>query len=486
MPAGVPVLFTRSTASAWRVALLATLAVAGCNLDNPGDDPPAGLLYFPNAITLTQHDADEKPRYLLIANSNFDLRYKHGTVQAMSLDRVARAIDKCTDEATCQLDPKSVIEDEVFIDPFSTSLAISPDGRQVFAPTRTATSLQYIGLDASANGDDVLSCGEAGRNCGWRAERGESELEAGSLIDWPPDPVAVISGRLRDIASTDPNVTGDAADNSDIPGNYVIVAHRGGSASLFIPTSGSGENTKWLMREALGGFPAQITELAFDPVSKLVHFTILNGGNSKLLARAGVIVPRNSDGTPDVEDTLLYAQSSLSLEAVDGFGDTRDLTFVPALPAAGAAFAGPRALVVSRSPSALLVVDVKQETSDNATSGELPGRGRVERTVVVGAGASRIKTGVIGGREIAVVSCFDSRELFVIDLETMLTRGVVPNLSGPFEVALDEARQLVYLADFRSSVIRVIDVSPVSAGVSDKPVRVIATIGVPRVLQELK
>ena len=152
------------------------------------------------------------------------------------------------------------------------------------------------------------------------------------------------------------------------------------------------------MREALGGFPAQITELAFDPVSKLVHFTILNGGNSKLLARAGVIVPRNSDGTPDVEDTLLYAQSSLSLEAVDGFGDTRDLAFVPALPAAGAAFAGPRALVVSRSPSALLVVDVKQETSDNATSGAVARAAAASNARWSWARALRASRPAIGGR----------------------------------------------------------------------------------------
>src|SRR4029079_3888991 len=128
MPAGAPVLSTRSIESALRVALLPLLAVTVCNLDNPGDDPPRGLLYFPNGMALTKHEADEKPRYLLIAKKHFDLRYKHGTVQALSLDRIARAVDKCPDEATCEIDPKSVIEDEVFIAPFSTSLAISPDG----------------------------------------------------------------------------------------------------------------------------------------------------------------------------------------------------------------------------------------------------------------------------------------------------------------------------------------------------------------------
>src|SRR3954453_14949486 len=180
MPAG---------ASVYRyVALLAMVAAYGCNLDNPGNDPPRGLLYFPNAVALTQHASDEAPRYLLIANSNFDMRYKHGTVQAMSLARLAAGIKRCKDEATCTLEPAALIEDEVFINPFSTALAVSPDGRVLFAPTRTDSSLEYIGLNADADGDRVLSCGQSDRDCDRRAERGIDELGTGEKIDWPPDP----------------------------------------------------------------------------------------------------------------------------------------------------------------------------------------------------------------------------------------------------------------------------------------------------------
>jgi sugar lactone lactonase YvrE len=85
-----------------------------------------------------------------------------------------------------------------------------------------------------------------------------------------------------------------------------------------------------------------------------------------------------------------------------------------------------------------------------------------------------------------VVACFDARELFVIDLITMLPRSVVPNLSGPYEIALDEQRQLLYVADFRSSVIRIVDLSPIAAGDGEAPVQVVATLGEPQVLQELK
>ena len=111
---------------------------------------------------------------------------------------------------------------------------------------------------------------------------------------------------------------------------------------------------------------------------------------------------------------------------------------------------------------------------------------RVKRTAVVGAGASRVTTGVLGGRPTAVVACFDARALFVIDLQTMLTRSVVPNLSGPFDLELDEERARVYVSDFRSSVIRVIDLGALTDSQGEASAAVIATLGTPRVLQELR
>ena len=39
----------------------------------------------------------------------------------------------------------------------------------------------------------------------------------------------------------------------------------------------------------------------------------------------------------------------------------------------------------------------------------------------------------------------------------MLPLSVVPHLSGPFDLQYDEVRELVYVADYHSSVIRVLD-----------------------------
>jgi hypothetical protein len=105
---------------------------------------------------------------------------------------------------------------------------------------------------------------------------------------------------------------------------------------------------------------------------------------------------------------------------------------------------------------------------------------------VVGAGASQVVTGTIDGQPLALVSCFGSRQLFVIDLTNMLVRSVVPNFSGPFSLALDAFRKRAYIADFSSSVIRIIDLAPLFDGNQDRAARIVATLGSPKILQELR
>jgi hypothetical protein len=167
------------------------------------------------------------------------------------------------------------------------------------------------------------------------------------------------------------------------------------------------------------------------------------------------------------------------LVGVDNSTDTQDVLFVPAFAPAGAALAEPRALVLSQRPDSLLVVDVHPDRNAQVTAA------RVLRTIVVGTAPTRLSYGVIDGRPLAVVACFGAREIVVVDLATLHVRSVVPNLSGPFEVTLDAPRKRLYVADFRSSVIRIVDLSPVVDGDGDRAARVAATLGKPQILQEL-
>ena len=62
------------------------------------------------------------------------------------------------------------------------------------------------------------------------------------------------------------------------------------------------------------------------------------------------------------------------------------------------------------------------------------------------------------------------------------------NLNGPFELAIDSFRKRLYVADFRSSVVRVLDLGPVVAEAfgdrTDAPL--VGTLGIPKVVQELQ
>src|SRR6188472_2321889 len=101
-------------------AFVAACALLGCNVDNPGDEPPPATLYFPNAMALAQPDPAEPARYLLVANSNFDLRYKSGTLQAYSLDALDDELASCQERGDdeCGIPPTDVLEDEVRINSF--------------------------------------------------------------------------------------------------------------------------------------------------------------------------------------------------------------------------------------------------------------------------------------------------------------------------------------------------------------------------------
>jgi hypothetical protein len=76
----------------------------------------------------------------------------------------------------------------------------------------------------------------------------------------------------------------------------------------------------------------------------------------------------------------------------------------------------------------------------------------------------------------------------VLDATTGAVLSIVHNLSGPFEIALDSLRMRLYVADFRSSVVRIIDLSPIvtSTDPSTTSARVVATLGSPKLIQELQ
>jgi hypothetical protein len=75
----------------------------------------------------------------------------------------------------------------------------------------------------------------------------------------------------------------------------------------------------------------------------------------------------------------------------------------------------------------------------------------------------------------------------LIDALRSTIAAVIHNLNGPFDLAIDSQRQRLYLADFRSSSVLVVDLSALAEADdqrTDAPI--IGQLGIPKVVQELQ
>lgn len=456
-------------------ALFLSFFCVACNLENLGDEPPRATIYFPNAIALSPHGPEQPARYLYVVNSNFDLRYNAGTLQAYSLDKLEAAIAAKGFDGV--IEAADAFEDEEHIPSFSVGVGSNASGRRLVVATRTADAPTYVSVDPGASGERVLRC-EGG--CGIDAEHTYTDRYEDKQVDWPDEPVAVIAGQLDDwFVSAPPLAAGESAFAED-EDEYALIAHRDGELSLFVERGGNSLAMTALLQGAVGG----PTDLAYDASTKLVFATtFVPGQGPRVLGRFGISIPGDDDGDPIPRQANVFDAGGAVIEPFDANRNTRSIAFLPALAAAGALFATPSALIVAQQPSALILADVGRDQAPTASG--VP-RARVKGSVSLGFGASRVAAGMVKEIPVAVVASFDSRELALVDLRTMVVRSVVPNLSGPYSVALDEARGLAFVTDFRSSVVRVLDVKPALESDGSEPLEVVATLGRPRVLQELR
>lgn len=511
-----------------------------CSLNHPGEAPSRGELYYPIAVTLPPVQEDEadtgvSPRYLFVANANFDLRYNSGSLQAFDLDHVVKKInscvaneekcrssikckkgsdendsespDECDDDyekfadcdpyKPCVINSEKALEDEVLIGSFAATAVFSPSGKRLYVPTRSNTSLTYVDVDPDASGDAVLSCDQdSNRKCGDAFIRGDEEIASERDIEITGESVGAVAARLNQLAFNAPN---NAGDNIGIDG--IFVAQRNGTVSFFVSPDKKPkkENAKYkgLNRgpnfiHTIDGLQNDITNISLDPLSGQAYLTSQEygtTGGTKSLQRVGFIYDNI-----DVKTSFIFDAGYVLLRGVSLERDTRAIGFSP--------LAEDKAFIVSRTPDALLILDFA-----NARTGAL--EATVHKTVKVGSSASRLALGQIGSdpRLFAFVSCFGSRELYVIDVDLAEPVAVIQGFSGPFEVAVDRWRKLAYVADFRSSIIRIVDLQPIVCASEssntecpdiyvgatdpipckcfDRPSRIIATLGEPQPPEEL-
>ncbi|MGD8605960.1 MAG: hypothetical protein PVH21_01610 [Myxococcales bacterium] len=503
------------------ILLMAGVASAGC-VNKTGEPLPPGLMSFPIAVELSPDvDTDGKPRFLYVTSSNFGLQYNSGNVQSYDIDKIVGGIlDGCVgagvttaclgpdyqgsvNEPACYCDPaadsdcvavppdrcavipaglrfrdqgaalrlvrvEGLIPGEVQIGSFSDGLAIAPDGRRLYVPVRSDANLTYIDVDTEGR----LSCGgDFGElhSCTAPYRSGSAELEnPGEAVAVPPDPVDVYVGSLAEEFAPP-----GAEDDPAFRGEYVLMAHREGFASLFYDQErpgGPAPQKRPRLVATLSNLASEQVTITYQPGAQVAW---IPSAVSNQVIRVGIAI----DGDPS--QAFLFNAGTLFVTGLDTGGSNRDIVFDPR-PDRNLAY------IVSRAPEALIVAQ-----------GQIPG---LELSMVDQISAcqdpSRVQVAEAPARGgtvlLAFVSCFLSRQVQVIDADALQNVTILSNISGAFEFAIDGPRRLLYAADFNTSVLRVADLQPLVdclEGGSDTPEEcspvLIGLVGLPQPVSEL-
>lgn len=532
--------------SAWLLGALGSLAAtlsAACNLDESGVPPPPGKLAYPIAVALSR---EPMPRTLFVANSNFDLTYSAGSVQAYDLNQLAQRFEACRNQdavaavdagmmvpdrtmylgidggsldagglsdagsdllpadggmvvrgmdggtidlpprgngarfsvpkgAFCEESDDGALDDccfaagemvldsarnEVAIDSFATALAVSGDNRRLYVPISSRSRLVYLDVDQGR-----LSCGDDGDRCTRGPGRGRSDEVPDEKF--PGQPMSIAVGTLGDLGITDQALAGAMGKSAASP--VVLTAHELGGLSLFVESGPLGSPASAPVLESVQeNRLREPTSVTVDGENKFVYVTTAreNAAIARFSARLLPEADRDGDGRerePGPRE-LLYQTSRILISGVAAGEELRDVAVDPDDPS--------RLFALTRgSPQSVIFMRLER------TSPLL--EARVVDAERVGAGPSKLRYVKLGERPFLLVSAYDARAITIIDANTRRTVAEVRNLSGPYDMAVDAARRLLYVADFRTSVVRVVDL----AGLLDsrlRPPGIIATIGAPR------
>lgn len=273
-------------------ALAAGLAVAGCFTSDAGLSPPPTSFYYPTGLAISLEGEGGERDALYVANSDFDLRYSGGTVQAIALggEGGVRAFASCVQAALagfegdaagllprCEalgwsaggsacgplgenadptlypgpcgpLGAEPFIRGKAIIGAFASGLLLVPKedgGARLFIPVRGDPSITY--LDIPAGNPLELACGaDAEGRCSAAHRVGEDPYESPRALRLPLEPV------------------GMAADPT---GQAIVTAHQTQQAASLV-TSREGE--KPVLQFVLSGLAPGPTELAALPLPGLV------------------------------------------------------------------------------------------------------------------------------------------------------------------------------------------------------------------------
>lgn len=460
--------------------------VAACT-DQPGIPPVPARLEFPIAARLIDASGTgADPTHLVVLNSNFYLRYNAGTLQSYDYTVLGDAVaTQCpttgVDPEFCAIVPTEagyragplgnlfvvptdgLLVSEVKTGSFGEGIAVAPDARHLYLPIRSDEDVTRVDFGQ----DGTLACGNAGE--GELCDRAHRRSNRGVL-------------KQRDLALPNEPLdlhVGDLSDFGMAPGSglYLASAHRSGKVSFFAIPDVDAEP---VVTDVVGFESRTFSTLTFEPRSRT--FWLPTVGNS-LILRATVSIDAT---TTDPSLAVLRPSPAVSFTEVDLGRSTASLQQVAFDPRPGLPYED-RIYLLSLRPAALVLGRNEVGTNQLAIDHFLP----------LGAEPSRVTLVELGGRMLAFVSCFLSREIYIYDVDSGRLVSMARGMNGPFELMVDSSggQERLLVVDFRVSVIRFFDLAPLVAclGLTTAPTeapqcapRMIGMLGVPSTVEELR
>jgi len=517
-------------------ALLASaVTLMGCFTSGDGREPQGDRLYFPTGLVVSPGG-----HTLYVANSDFDLQFSGGSVQALDLAAIRRdtrvIVDTIAQAAAagaanpaseaCSAAGRTIntnpwlepgpcapfvlapyVKRFAFIGAFASGLLLAhdPDGgnARLFVPVRGDPSITYFDVDDDRGADSTsfeLECMvDSASFCNPQHRVGQDPDRNLRGVQLPPDPVG--------IASTNDGVA-------------IVSAHQSqGAASLMI--------NDWAARPELsyfaGNLPAGPTEVVAIPEPGFVavaeqqaadagrSFDYRRGFAVTFQAQNEVDLLRYhpDDGAVPPRPFITRASVHPITAAASGF-DSRGLTIVDAERRTCEATCGSvvdelsclvacaeevplRVYMANRQPASLFIGQMQSIVQRVTTGGEQVVSSATEDlffydSVPLSFGPSRVEVGKIinqaGETEDRVFAvAFDTRSIFMFNPTEHRIEAVIRTGRGPHDIAFDtgvddngEPFSFLHVGHFTDSYIGVVDLD------RRRPLtysQMFATVGVP-------
>jgi len=518
---------------------LLVLAASGCFTDADGRQPDGNALYYPTGVLLSPGGTT-----LYVANSDFDLQFSGGSVQAIDARAVRDAVQLIPDQIAAgnsttdacaaaglptnddpflhpgpcaALDVAPFVRSSAFIGAFASGLLLThdPSGERarLFAPVRGDPSITYFDVqddreaDAAAAPTFELDC-QAGDDgfCSDAHRLGRDPDRNLRGLQLPADPLGIA-------ASSD--------------GTAIVSAHQTAEAASLVSNDWDGRPE---LSYFLSGLPVGPTEIASIPEPGFVPFaqqaasdadtvfSYLSGFALTYRSTAEVDILRYfPDSAAAPPRPFIVRSHAFPVTTGASNFDSRGIALLDRArrtcettcrddthPSAADEYAcllacaeehPVRVFLANRSPSSLVIGEMRTFTNELAVPGEpepvltnaFEGIELFD-SVPLDFGPSRVEVGQVVGDDGALedrvfVVCFDSRRLFIYDPERAAIEAVVNTGRGPHDFAIDaresedgDAHALLYVGHFTDSYIGVVDLDrrrPLTYG------QLIASVGIP-------